>query len=146
MKQAKGFTLIELMIVVVVIAILASIAIPSYSRYVTRSKVPEATSNLAALRVQMEQYYQDTRSYITAGGACGIGAVPAATANFTYACVGTTTTYFITASGSGSMSGFSYVVNELNVKTSAMSGQAAAAGWAAHSPNTCWVTKTGGAC
>lgn len=149
MKNAKGFTLVELMIVVVIVAILASIAIPSYSDYVTRSKIAEATSSLAGMRVQMEQYYQDTRSYLS-GGACGaIGAAPAATKNFTYTCVAdaaTPPTYTITANGTGGMSGFSYDINYLNVKTSTFTGNAATAGWTAHNPNNCWVTNKGGVC
>ena len=55
----KGFTLIELMIVVAIIGILASIAIPQYSDYVKRGKAAEATSNLATLRIKMEQCFQD---------------------------------------------------------------------------------------
>ncbi|MGH8742788.1 MAG: type IV pilin protein, partial [Burkholderiales bacterium] len=63
MKTQNGFTLIELMTVVAVLAILAVIAVPAYNDYVTRGKIPEATSNLADLRVKMEQWYQDNRNY-----------------------------------------------------------------------------------
>ena len=74
MDRTTGFTLVELMIVVAIIAILAAIAVPSYNDYVTRSKLQEAHTNLAAARVNMEQYYQDNRVYTTApgSGACGI--------------------------------------------------------------------------
>ncbi len=59
----SGFTLIEMMITVAIVAILASVALPSYSEYVLRSKTEEATSGLAELRVRMEQYFQDNRKY-----------------------------------------------------------------------------------
>ena len=64
----KGFTLIELMIVVVVIGILSAIAMPAYTDYVKRGKAAEATATLADMRIKMEQFFQDNRTYI--GGAC----------------------------------------------------------------------------
>lgn len=63
MKNLKGFTLIELMIVIVIVAILAAIAVPSYQNYITKAKVKEAQSNLVALSLSAEQAYQRTLSY-----------------------------------------------------------------------------------
>jgi type IV pilus assembly protein PilE len=60
---------------------------------------------------------------------------------FTYACAGTATTYTLTATGVGSMAGFSYTLNETNTRTSAVNG---VNGWAGN--GACWVTKPGGAC
>ena len=68
MKAQSGFTLLELMIVVVVVAILASIAYPAYTDYIIRSRIPEATSTLATKRIQMEQWFQDNRTYLTTSG------------------------------------------------------------------------------
>ena len=68
LKVQKGFTLIELMIVVAIIGILATIALPAYSNYVRSGKATEATSTLASARVQMEQHFQDNRTYV--GGPC----------------------------------------------------------------------------
>ena len=73
MTRARGFTLIELMIVVGIMAILASIAIPSYSEYVRRSRITEAVSALSGMRVKMEQYFQDNRTY---AGACAAAPSP----------------------------------------------------------------------
>ena len=147
MNQAKGFTLVELMIVVTIISILAAIAIPSYSSYVTRSKIVEATSSLSGMRVLMEQYYQDNRTYLN-GAVCGaIGAVPTATKYFNYTCTNVSAnTYTLTANGSGTMSGFGYTVDQGNNKTSAITGQPLAQGWSNPNPNTCWTTNKGGQC
>ncbi len=59
----QGFTLIEVMIVVVIVAILSSVAYPAYTDYVRRRQLQEAFTNLANYRIQMEPYYQDNRRY-----------------------------------------------------------------------------------
>jgi type IV pilus assembly protein PilE len=132
----KGFTLIEVMIVVAIIGILAAIAMPAYTDYVKRGKAAEATSNLANLRVQMEQYFQDNRTYI--GGSCAPGS---GDVYFAYACapVATATTYTLTAAGRAGqgMTGFAFSVDENNAKTSTFDGG---------TEQPCWVTKKDGTC
>ena len=124
MRQERGFTLIELMIVVGIISIIAAIAIPSYNDYVRRSQLTEAFNNMAAYRVKMEQYYQDNRSYAN-GAVCGT-TVPAApdAKYFTYACALDTTagaaagqSYRLTSAGAAAtnVTGFTYTINEKNV-------------------------------
>ena len=76
MRDQKGFTLIEMMITVAMVGILASIALPSYTSYVTRGRITEAVAGLAGMKVKLEQHFQDNRTY---GGACvagGIAALP----------------------------------------------------------------------
>jgi len=60
-KLSKGFTLIELMIVVAIIGILAAIAIPNFIKYQLRSKFSEASSNVEALRKANEVLLQGER-------------------------------------------------------------------------------------
>ena len=59
-KMQKGFTLIELMIVVAIIAILAAIAIPAYQDYTVRSKVSELVVAADACKTSVAEYYQTT--------------------------------------------------------------------------------------
>lgn len=142
MKAQKGFTLVELMIVVAIIGILSAIAYPAYNDYVTRGKLTEATSALSDGRVKMEQFFQDNRTYVptapqTGPNGCPL-AIPAATASFTYACSGlSATAYLITATGIGNLATYSYTINETNTKTSTTPWGNGA---------TCWITKKGSAC
>ncbi|MBI1173811.1 MAG: prepilin-type N-terminal cleavage/methylation domain-containing protein [Sideroxydans sp.] len=144
MKHAKGFTLIELMIAVVVVSILAAIALPAYTNYTKRGKISEATTNLSSLRVSMEQYYQDNRTYLN-GAACGV-TMPTTPAvqYFTYTCAATQNTYTITATGSTGMPGFAYTVDQNNAKQTT----ALPADWSSGVtlPVACWVSKPGGTC
>ena len=143
MKTQRGFTLIELMMALVVVAILTAIALPAYTSYIIRGNVPEATANLATKQVQMEQWFQDNRTYIGAP-ACNNLTPPGK--NFDFSCtVQTATTFTLQAAGRGSMAGFSYTVDQSNVKTSAFVSPAPS-GWVAATPNNCWVTNVGGVC
>lgn len=130
----KGFTLIELMIVVAIIAILASIAIPAYSDYVTRSKIAEGLSGLSDGRVKMEQFFQDNHTYAGAAN-------PINTDHFSYALSSTgISSYVITATGLNEMSAFSYSIDQDNIKRTI----SLKAGWG--SADDCWIAKKGGSC
>ena len=66
MKNQKGFTLIELMIVVAIIGILAAIAIPAYQDYIARAQVSEAVQLLAGGKTPMAEFYSDKGVWPTA--------------------------------------------------------------------------------
>ncbi len=143
--SVAGITLIELMVVVAIIGILASVALPAYQDYVTRGRIPDATSGLASRRVQLEQHFQDNRTYAGADTATGRPCFNDTTTSkyFDFSCTAAdATTFVIQADGKGAMVGFTYSINELNAKTTV----AVPSGWALPSPNDCWVTKKGGAC
>ena len=139
MKRQSGFTLIELMIVVVVVGILAAVAVPAYQEHVLQGKVLQDTAGLSDGRIKMEQFFQDYHDYSSPG--LGTGApVPAATQYFAFALSNlSATTYTITATGTGSTSGFSYSINETNTKATLTTPS-----WSTSA--TCWITKSGMSC
>ena len=146
MRSATGFTLIEVMITVAIVAILAAVAIPSYTDYITRSKIQEATSSLLSMRTKMEQFFQDQRTYF---GACAAGTVaplPAGLKYFTVGCSNlSSTTYTVTATGIAGtdMAQFSFTIDQGNTRQT--TGVPTASGWSLPATN-CWVTRKGGIC
>lgn len=146
-RRAHGFSLIELMITVAIVAILAAIAMPNYRNYAIRGQLPEATAALSALRANMERFYQDNRTYLTANGftsPCDPAALALQnTANFTLTCPTlTATTFTAEAQGTHSpLSGFRFFVDQ-NDTQSTVVGPPAPSAFA--SCTTAWVTKTGG--
>jgi type IV pilus assembly protein PilE len=135
-----GFTLIELMVAVAIVGILAAVALPSYTDYLRRGRIPEAFTYLSNYRVQMEQYYQDNRNYGT-GTDCAAGAIaaaPAGTKYFTYSCALSNSGqgYTLTATNTAEMGGAHvYTVDHANARTTTSFKGSTVTGKA------CWLVK-----
>jgi type IV pilus assembly protein PilE len=146
--RVAGFTLIEVMITVAIVAILAAVALPSYFDYLTRSRLVEAKTNLTDMRTRMEQYFLDNRAYPTAciapaAGAAGAGNIylPASQKFFAVTCPTlTANTYTVIATGQGNMSAFVFAINEKNERSTT----SVPSGWT--NPGTCWVSRKSGDC
>jgi type IV pilus assembly protein PilE len=142
LSPTRGFTLIEVMVTVAIVAILASIALPAYGDYVRRSRVPPALDALNSYALRMEQRFQDVGSYAN-GAACGSTLPAPQPPNFTMACslTGTPaagTAFIATATGMGSMAGYAYTINSL--------GQRRTLGHPRGAPTDfCWSAR-GGTC
>ena len=131
-RRELGFTLIEVMIVVAIVAILAAIALPSYSAYVSRSRVPAALDALGSYYTRMEQRYQDTGNYANSGN-CAV-ALPTA-AHFTVTCTLTNSGqgFTATATGSGTMNGYTYTINHQGARATTAHPKG--------SNTSCWTTR-----
>jgi type IV pilus assembly protein PilE len=70
---SRGFTLIELMIVITIIGIIAAIAVPSYNDYVLRAKRSEGRAALLDAAARQERVYSDNNQYTSTIGAGGLG-------------------------------------------------------------------------
>jgi len=141
MRDIKGFTLIEVMIVVAIVAVLAAIALPNYADYIKRGKIIEATSALSDLRTRYEQWYLDNRTYV--GGCAVIKPVVNTVRAFDIDCAGETAgAYTGTAVGKAAegMSAFGYSINQANAKTTT----GVPADWGNLACG--WVTRKDGSC
>jgi type IV pilus assembly protein PilE len=146
MKPQRGFTIIELMIAVAIIAILAAIALPAYDGYTQRAKLTEAFTALSDFRVRMEQFYQDNRRY-DGVGLNGCGVTGPNSKYFTFVCapgLAPSQTYTITATGIANegLTNFVYTLNENNVRATTTLGTA----WSGAPNAACWVRRKDGSC
>lgn len=143
-QKNLGFTLIEVMIVVAIVAILGAMAYPSYVAYMQRGMIAEALGNLAEMRVRQERYFQDNRSYVSAGVICNTSLLTLTAGleqkYFVLGCAGNANTFTAWANGTGAVNGINFTIDQDNVRqTTAFPGTAGL-------PLNCWISKRGETC
>lgn len=116
-RSQRGFTLIEVMIVVAVVGILAAVAYPAYADFVLRGRIVDATNELSALRADMERHFQDNRTFNTAGEFISPCLTPRTVGSFTISCQGnggalSAQAYTLVAVGTGAVQNLVYTLDQ----------------------------------
>lgn len=142
-SRQGGFTLIELVVTMAIVAILTALAYPSYRNYVLRGQLVDATNGLSALRANMERYFQDNRTYQSTGTFVSPCLAASTVGSFALSCSAgpTATTYTLQAVGSGSTAGFVFTIDQNGNQATTITG---VNGW--HSCTSAWITKAGQTC
>ncbi len=119
-----GFTLLEVLIALVLVAILSAVALPTYENFVTKSRARSASADLMSLSTDLENTFQRTLNYptLTTANTSGtvaatIGWTPAEGEHFSYTLASTANTYTLSAAGTGNLAGCDLTLDESNTRT-----------------------------
>ena len=124
-KNNKGFTLIEMMIVVVIVTILAAVTYPSYQNHMIQSSAQTAASDLLALAAALANGYKHNLSYAPVNTASTsetkartIGWSPAGDSTFVFTMIVTDASYTLKATGINLMTGCNLTLTDDSVRSS----------------------------
>ena len=106
MTKKKGFTLVEILITIIVMAVLAGIALPSFQRSITRSEALQAISYLRVIRAAEKTHFAKWKTYVAAGNTAAIKTQltvdAGGTKNYFFDVTTPTTTTFLARARNGS--------------------------------------------
>jgi type IV pilus assembly protein PilE len=134
-RRETGFTLIEILIAIAVVAILTAVAVPAYSSYMLRGRLTEAFTALSATQPKAEEFWSNNRTYV------GLP-LPASGANFDYSLDATTSasSYIVIATGKNAAANFIFTIDQNGNRATTR----VPTGWT--SSTSCWVDRKGGLC
>jgi type IV pilus assembly protein PilE len=136
-RRERGFTLIEILVVVAIVGILSAIALPAYRDYVTRARLTEAFSGLGSVPTAAEDYWNSSSPHTYDG----FDRLPQNSANFTFTLSGATASaYTVTATGAGPVAGFVYTIDQNGNRATTR----APTGWG--TSTSCWIDRKGAQC
>ena len=109
MKTTKGFTLVELVIVIIIVGILSVVAVPIYKGYTERAYMTEAKALLGTVNTAQKVYFAENRAYASTSSALGADTVDASGNKYftSYTISGGGATFTATTNGTGSAAGMS---------------------------------------
>ena len=108
MKKSKGFTLMELIVVVAIIAVIGAIAYPNYNSYMKKTRRADAKVGLAKVADRQERYYIQNNRYTTTASDLGLGGAATYTTDEGY--------YLVTITSAGVTAGWTATADAQGVQ------------------------------